>query len=305
MAQLGERDRMLLTLRFYENKTGPEAAALLGMREAAVHKRTTRALEKLRKYFTQRGVALSAAVIAGAISANSVQAAPVGLAIKVSVIAAKGLATTTTITTLVKGTLKFMAWTKVKFALGIGVTVLFMGSTIAIANVVVNYSNSLAALNILKVVEEKYVALPCIDFTANVLSELPDSTNSMHYAIRVGRPRLYRIESQSVNILGQTNNYAIWSAEGYAHEYLSELNKHYRKKLDETTFAADWGSLNLDTVVAKDIVPTSFFFNQDTNNPFGILESQAGQKNVDLLFKLGGGCRRLSEPFATVLVCKL
>jgi len=40
-----------------------------------------RALEKLRKFFTKRGVTLSAAVIAGAVSANSVHAAPVGLAI--------------------------------------------------------------------------------------------------------------------------------------------------------------------------------------------------------------------------------
>src|ERR1019366_6690013 len=71
MSQLGERDRTLLALRFYENKSGPEAAVLLGLREAAVHKRTARALEKLRKFFTRRGVALSAAAIAGAVSANS------------------------------------------------------------------------------------------------------------------------------------------------------------------------------------------------------------------------------------------
>jgi RNA polymerase sigma factor (sigma-70 family) len=116
MAQLGERDRTLLTLRFYENKTGPEAAALLGLREAAVHKRTARALEKLQKYFIQQGVALTATVIAGAVAANSVQAAPMGLAAKVSVIAAKGAATTTSIATLVKGTLKAMTWANYKVA---------------------------------------------------------------------------------------------------------------------------------------------------------------------------------------------
>ena len=48
MAQLGERDRTLLTLRFYEHKSAPEAAALLGIRAAAAQKRTVRALEKLR-----------------------------------------------------------------------------------------------------------------------------------------------------------------------------------------------------------------------------------------------------------------
>jgi len=96
MGQLGERDRTLLTLRFYENKSGPEAAALLGLREAAAHKRTARALEKLRKFFTQRGIELSAAAIAGAIAANSVQAAPVGLAAAISVAALSGTTITTT-----------------------------------------------------------------------------------------------------------------------------------------------------------------------------------------------------------------
>ena len=114
MAQLGERDRTLLTLRFYENKSGPEAAALLGIQEAAAHKRTARALEKLRKFFTRRGVALSATVIAGAVTANSVQAAPAGLAVKISVIATHGAAMTTAITSLVKGTMKTMTWMKIK-----------------------------------------------------------------------------------------------------------------------------------------------------------------------------------------------
>ena len=131
MSQLGERDRTLLALRFYENKSGPEAAALLGIQEAAAHKRTARALEKLRKFFTQRGVALSAAAIAGAVAANSVQAAPVGLALKISVMAAKGMAATTSITTIVKGTLKLMTYSKLKMAAGVGVAVLLAGGTIS------------------------------------------------------------------------------------------------------------------------------------------------------------------------------
>jgi hypothetical protein len=43
----------------------------------------TRAIEKLRKFFAQRGVTLSGAAIAGAVSANSVQAAPAGLAMTI------------------------------------------------------------------------------------------------------------------------------------------------------------------------------------------------------------------------------
>ena len=114
MSSLGTADRALLALRFYENKSGPEAAALLGIQEAAAHKRTARALEKLRKFFTRRGVALSAAAIAGAVSANSVQAAPAGLAIKISVIATHGVAMTKALTSLVKGAMKTMTWMKIK-----------------------------------------------------------------------------------------------------------------------------------------------------------------------------------------------
>jgi RNA polymerase sigma factor (sigma-70 family) len=84
MSRLAERDRTLLALRFYENKTGAEAAALMGIREEAAHKRTARALEKLRKFFTKRGVSSTTAILAGTISANSVQAAPAGLAAKIT-----------------------------------------------------------------------------------------------------------------------------------------------------------------------------------------------------------------------------
>ena len=69
---------------------------LLGIQEAAAHKRTARALEKLRKFFSQRGIELSAATIAGAVAANSVQAAPAGLAAAITAAALSGTAITTT-----------------------------------------------------------------------------------------------------------------------------------------------------------------------------------------------------------------
>ena len=85
----------------------------LGASEDAAKMRVNRALEKLRKFFSKRGVALSGAVIAGAVSANSVHAAPVGLAISVTATAAKGSAAAASTLTLVKGALKLMAWTKI------------------------------------------------------------------------------------------------------------------------------------------------------------------------------------------------
>ncbi|HEY5298567.1 MAG TPA: TIGR03435 family protein [Verrucomicrobiae bacterium] len=130
MGKLNAADRALLVLRFYENKSGSEAAALLGIREDTAHKRVVRAIEKLRKVFAQRGVTLSGAAIAGAVSANSVQAAPVALVKTISVIAvAKGAAATISTSTLVKGALKLMAWSKTQTAIVVGVGILLAAGT--------------------------------------------------------------------------------------------------------------------------------------------------------------------------------
>ena len=117
MTRLSEKDRALLALRFFENKTGAETAALLGLEESAAHKRSARALEKLRKYFSRHGVISTPALIAAALTAHSVTAAPATLAPAVTALAlTKGAAGATSTLTLVHGALKLMAWTKLKTA---------------------------------------------------------------------------------------------------------------------------------------------------------------------------------------------
>ena len=97
MGRLGEKDRNAIVLRFFDGKSFQEIGAAVGSSENAAKKRVAHALEKLRKFFTKRGVDSTAAIIAGAISANSVKAAPVGLAKTISVVAmAKGAAAGTT-----------------------------------------------------------------------------------------------------------------------------------------------------------------------------------------------------------------
>jgi uncharacterized protein (TIGR03435 family) len=134
MTRLNEKERTLLALRYFENKSGAEAAALLGLREWAVHKRTARALEKLRKFFTKRGVVSTTAIIAGAVSAHSVQAAPAALAQSVTVAAvSKGVVASASTLTLIKGALKLMAWTKAKTAVVSGVVVLLAAGMTTVA----------------------------------------------------------------------------------------------------------------------------------------------------------------------------
>ncbi len=133
MGRLGEKDRNAIVLRFFENKNLSEVGAALGASENAAKMRVNRALEKLRKLFTKRGVTHSTAIIAGAVSANSVHAAPVGLAKTISAIAvAKGAAASTSTLTLIKGASKIMAWTKAKTAVVIGAGILFAAGTTTI-----------------------------------------------------------------------------------------------------------------------------------------------------------------------------
>ena len=107
-----------------------EVGTALGANENAAKKRISRALEKLRKFFTKRGVVSTATIIAGAISANSVQAAPATLAKTVTAVAlAKGAAASASTLTLIQGALKVMAWTKAKTVVVATVAVMLVAGT--------------------------------------------------------------------------------------------------------------------------------------------------------------------------------
>ena len=132
MAGLSATDHDAIVLRFFEGKNMQEVGAGLGTNEVSARKRVSRAVEKLRAFFVRRGITLSAAVIAGAVSAHSVQAAPVGLAAPVIATAVKATSVTASTSTLLKGTLKLMAWTKAKTAIVVGVVALLAAGTISV-----------------------------------------------------------------------------------------------------------------------------------------------------------------------------
>jgi len=131
MARLGEKDHTAIVLRFFEGKDLKQVGAALGVSENAAKTRVSRAVEKLRKFFVRQGITLSADAIMGAVSGNSVQAAPIALAKSVTAVAvAKGAAASGSTLTLVKGGLKIMAWIKAKTAIVVGVAaILTVGTT--------------------------------------------------------------------------------------------------------------------------------------------------------------------------------
>src|SRR5450755_3863093 len=131
--RLGQKDHDALVLRFFENKNFAEVGAALVASEDAAKMRVNRALEKLRKFFTKRGVSSTTQIIAGAISANSVQAAPVALAKAATAVAiTKGAAASGSTLTLIKGALKIMAWTKMKIVVTVSVGILLAIGTTAV-----------------------------------------------------------------------------------------------------------------------------------------------------------------------------
>ena len=132
MASLGKTDRAVLAMRYFENKTAREIAAALRMEENAAQRRVTRALEKLRAIFVKRGVTLTPTDIAGTVAANSVQAAPAGLAVAVMA-AAKGTVVGSSTLALVKGASKIMALSKAKVAIVAGAGVCLLAGTVIVA----------------------------------------------------------------------------------------------------------------------------------------------------------------------------
>ncbi len=129
MHALRTADRDAVLLRYFENKSLADVGAALGVSEDAARVRVNRALDKLHALLAKQGIKFGGALLATAVAENSVQAAPAALLAKVSVIAAKGAATTSSISALVKGALKTIAWIKAQTIVLVGVSVLLAAVT--------------------------------------------------------------------------------------------------------------------------------------------------------------------------------
>jgi uncharacterized protein (TIGR03435 family) len=133
MAQLGQKERDAVVLRFFENRTVREVASALGLEESAAQKRVNRATDKLRAFFARRSIQVSTVALLASIGTHAVQAAPAELTTKLAATAAlKSAAVSGSTLTLIKTTLKIMAWTKMKIAIVVGAGVLLAAGTTTI-----------------------------------------------------------------------------------------------------------------------------------------------------------------------------
>jgi len=80
IGQLKQADAEAVLLRFFQGRSHAEVGTALGLSEDSARKRVERALEKLRHYFSRKGISVSSALLAVAMTSNAVQAAPVGVA---------------------------------------------------------------------------------------------------------------------------------------------------------------------------------------------------------------------------------
>jgi hypothetical protein len=120
MAQLNEKDRDAIVLRFFEGKALKEVGRALGASEDAAKMRVNRALDKLRDFFNRRGITVSTGALAGTIAENSIQAAPASLAASVAAHAAQASATALSTLTTVKGAIQMMTSAKISVVIGLG-----------------------------------------------------------------------------------------------------------------------------------------------------------------------------------------
>lgn len=126
LGELSEADRDALLLRYFERKSASEMADLLGISEDAAQKRVSRAVERLRGFFAKRGITVGATGLVAVVTANAVQAAPVGLAATISTSAM--LAGTAVATTA--ATAKLIAMTTLQRTLIAAVIVTGTGTTL-------------------------------------------------------------------------------------------------------------------------------------------------------------------------------
>jgi RNA polymerase sigma factor (sigma-70 family) len=129
---LGAKDRNAIILRFFENKSFRQIGVALDLNEDSARMRVSRAVEKLRSLLVQKKVAVGTGKLADLLAAHSVTAAaPAALAATITkATVVKGAAAGGPVLTSLKGTLKLMAWTKIKTAAITGALALLAVTTV-------------------------------------------------------------------------------------------------------------------------------------------------------------------------------
>lgn len=188
MHALDETDRTAVLLRYFENKSLREVGVSLGTSDDTAQKRVSRSIERLREFFAKRGVTMGASGLVVVISANAVQAAPVGLAGMISTAATiAGTTLTTTATATVTKAIVMTATQKVLIAAALAAAV---GTGIYEARQAADLRNQVSAL-------QQQTAL-----TEQLTSDRDDAMRQLA-ALRAENERLQRNTAELLKLRGE------------------------------------------------------------------------------------------------------
>lgn len=94
IAELNDKDRAAILLRFFDRRSMAEVGQALGVSEDAAGMRVSRAVDKLRSFFQKNGVRTAGIALTAVIANNAVRAAPASLPASISsAVAAASVAT--------------------------------------------------------------------------------------------------------------------------------------------------------------------------------------------------------------------
>jgi RNA polymerase sigma factor (sigma-70 family) len=130
IADLRPHDRDLVLMRYWQGRNLASAGAALGISHDSARQRLSRAVDRMRKFFSARGVTLGAAA-ALVILETSAEKAPAAV---VGAISRATLQATPSALAIAKGTQMMMFWTKIKFAAAMISLLSFVGITVGVVH---------------------------------------------------------------------------------------------------------------------------------------------------------------------------
>jgi RNA polymerase sigma factor (sigma-70 family) len=198
MHELNETDREAVLLRYFEDRSFTEIGMCCGLTENAARMRVERALEKLRRLLSDRGIT-TCTELAAVISTHAVEAAPLGLA---AALTSGSLATAGAKTLSL-----WNVWNVGKLKLGLGAAAVIATSAVILigqeASRTVAAENQLLALQIgqLKAANQNFAAQIAANQTTQGLSPT-QFRELLHLRGEVG---LLRDQTNSLALLQRQN----------------------------------------------------------------------------------------------------
>ena len=269
---LGEKEHDAVVLRFFDGKELKQVGDAMGTTEDAARMRVNRGVEKLREFFTKKGVTLSATAITGAVAANSVQAAPASLAATITAAALSGTAITTT---AVIAATKAIAMTTLQKAIVTATVAVLAGAGI--------YEVRQASITRSQLQAFQQGQIVPSDDIQKLTRERDDAAGKL-LAAREENKRLTRDTAELLKLRGEVGLLRRQVAEKSQPVSIQERNATVPSN---PTTEAEYETQKRQITTA--LLRVGYALRQFmTNNPYGIIVDANGQPNSDIFAKLPG-----------------